>query len=118
MAKEVDIFAPTKKLAPTPATIVDFLNENVRAYLSNANILSPDMGVEVKTKKKVVKKAVVNAKSPAQRAVYDFGGRWALEMDGAGERMVYYWSPGQNQPEIRMYFFMADKSFRVVEVKV
>lgn len=107
-----DIFTQSVLDAPTPETIVYFLNERVRSYFTHDDLLDPHMGVDVGRKKK---KAPVL--SPAQRAVFDFGGRFAIEKDGAGERMFYYWAPKKGEAEVRLAFFMADQSFKIVEAK-
>lgn len=96
-----------KKAEPTPATICEFLTEQVRGYFSNPALVDNDMGVQVKPKRGQKKKKNL---TPQQRAVFDFGGTWALETFGEGDAQiqaeVYTW---QN---VRMRFFMADKSFR------
>jgi hypothetical protein len=108
-----DMFTSVKN-APTRETIVDFLNANARSYLSDPNLLDPYMGKDVKFKKKKVKEVAL---TPAQRAVKDFGGRCAVEKQDAGERMFYYWTPDDGSVDVRLAFFMADKSFRIVEAR-
>jgi hypothetical protein len=109
---EMDIFTPATKAAPTKETIVDFLNVSVRAYFSFPGLLDPYKGQEIPTKMKKKKKGVVL--TPPQRAIFDYGGRWAIEKDGAGERMFYYWAHKKGEPEVRMAFFMAEQSFKIV----
>ena len=99
--RQVDGFEFVSVMAvPTDDTICDFLTDRVRGYYGNPELLDPNMGFDVRLKSKRKKKE--KTFTPQQRALLDYGGRYAVE----GEYEIYYWG------KVRMRFFMNDKCFR------
>lgn len=110
-----DMFAPAALLVPDKTSILDLLASRTNAYFGNPDLLDPFMGKSVKFKKKHYEKTL----SPPQQSVRDYGGRFAIETEAAGERVFYYVTVGvpPSQEELRLAYFMAEKCFRIVEAK-